>query len=93
MTDDVEALVASMEKRGIEATPISEQSWGKLTKVNLPGGGKLGIYQPLHESPPTHAPRAVSKRRAPARRKRGTARKTRRGPWARGRRALPDGER
>jgi len=76
MTDDVEALVASMEKRGIEATPISQQGWGMLTQVTLPGGGKLGIYQPLHESPPTHAPRAVSKRKAPARRKRGAARKT-----------------
>ena len=76
MTDDVEALVASMEKRGIEVTPILEQSWGKLTKVSLPGGGKLGIYQPCHPSPPEHVPRAVSKRKAPVRRKRGTARKT-----------------
>jgi len=52
MTDDVEALVASLEARGVEATPISQQGWGLLTRVTLPGGGKLGIYQPRHARPP-----------------------------------------
>ena len=44
MTDDVEELVASMKARGIETVPVSRQSWGMLTRVTLPGGGKLGIY-------------------------------------------------
>jgi hypothetical protein len=75
MTDDVEELVASMEARGIETTPISQQSWGMLTRVTLPGGGKLGIYQPLHASPAAHVPHAVPKRKAPANKKRGSANK------------------
>jgi len=61
MTDDVEALVASMAGRGIAATPISEQGWGRLTQVTLPGGGKLGIYQPRHASPPAHGSRRTAK--------------------------------
>ncbi len=75
MTDDVEALVASLEARGVAATPVSEQGWGLLTRVNLPGGGKLGIYQPRHASPPTRASRTGPTGRARARRKRSTARK------------------
>ncbi len=62
MTDDVEGLVASMKRRGIAATPVSDLRWGRLTQVTLPGGGKLGIYEPRHASPP-------------ARRARGGARK------------------
>jgi hypothetical protein len=30
---------------------VSEQRWGSLTHVTLPGGGKLGVYQPKHASP------------------------------------------
>ena len=75
MTDDVEALVASMAARGVEATPISQQGWGMLTRVTLPGGGKLGIYQPRHARPPAHTPRARSKTRARAREKAPVAKK------------------
>lgn len=69
MTDDVEALVASMRARGVEASPISQQGWGMLTEVTLPGGGKLGVYQPRHASPPAHVPGGQRKARAPARKK------------------------
>jgi len=51
MCDDVEALVADMEKRGVACGPIQNQGWGMLTQVTLPGGGKLGIYQPRHARP------------------------------------------
>lgn len=56
MTDDVEELVRSMRDRGIETTPITSQGWGMLTQLTLPGGGKLGVYQPRHASPPVHVP-------------------------------------
>jgi len=69
MTDDVEALVAEMTKRGVGCDPISNQGWGMLTHVTLPGGGKLGIYQPRHARPqPMKAVRGkpAGKKRAPA---------------------------
>ena len=50
--DDVKALVSSMEARGVACGPIAEERWGSLTHVALPGGGKLGIYQPKHPQPP-----------------------------------------
>ncbi len=37
MTDDVEALVSDMEARGVEASRPSQQGWGMLTHVTLPG--------------------------------------------------------
>ena len=69
MTDDVEALVAEMTKRGVGCDPISNQGWGMLTHVTLPGGGKLGIYHPRHARPqPMKAVRGkpAGKKRAPA---------------------------
>jgi len=73
MTDDVEALVASMAGRGIATAPISEQGWGRLTQVTLPGGGKLGIYQPRHASPPSRRSRRTAKARPAAKRKKASA--------------------
>jgi hypothetical protein len=51
LCDDVNALIADMKKRGVACTPVQQQPWGQLTQVSLPGGGKLGIYQPRHERP------------------------------------------
>ncbi|MGZ7078389.1 MAG: VOC family protein [Thermoanaerobaculia bacterium] len=52
MCDDVEAFVADMKKRNVECGPVQNQGWGMLTQVTLPGGGKLGVYQPRHARPP-----------------------------------------
>ena len=51
MCDDVEALVADMKGKGVECDALQRERWGILTKVTLPGGGKVGIYQPLHPRP------------------------------------------
>ncbi len=51
MCDDVERFVAEMTKRNVACAPARHLGWGILTQVTLPGGGKLGIYQPLHSRP------------------------------------------
>jgi hypothetical protein len=49
MCDDVEATLAVLRAKGIEATtPVSDQGWGLLTAISLPGGVELGLYQPRH---------------------------------------------
>jgi hypothetical protein len=59
MCDDVEAFVAEMATNGITCTPPQSQGWGVLTHLTLPGGGRLGVYQPRHARPEPHiAPRA-----------------------------------
>ena len=51
ISDDIEALVAEMKKHKVKCSPVQRQSWGLLTKVKLPGGGNLKVYQPLHVRP------------------------------------------
>ena len=52
MTDDIEGFAAEMRKHHVACAPIENQGWGLLTHVTLPGGGKLGVYQPRHARPP-----------------------------------------
>jgi len=51
MCDDVAAFVADMSARGVVCGPLHQQPWGALTQIVLPGGGKLGVYQPRHARP------------------------------------------
>lgn len=52
MCDDINAFVADMKSRGIACSELHTQPWGVLTQITLPGGGKLGVYQPRHARPP-----------------------------------------
>jgi hypothetical protein len=51
MCDDVRAFIADMTAKKVACSPIDEQRWGSITRLTLPGGGKLGVYQPKHSSP------------------------------------------
>jgi hypothetical protein len=51
MCDDIEAFVAEVTPHGIACGPIQNQGWGLVTQLTLPGGGKLGVYQPRHARP------------------------------------------
>lgn len=51
MTDDIEGFVAAMKERKIACDPVHSQGWGLLSSIALPGGGKLGVYQPRHARP------------------------------------------
>ena len=51
MCDDIKAFVAEMKKKKIACGPVENMGWGVLTQVMLPGGGKLGVYQPRHARP------------------------------------------
>ena len=34
--------------KGVSCGPVSDQGWGLLTSIRLPGGGQLGLYEPRH---------------------------------------------
>ena len=74
MCSDVDALMADLEKRGIACAPARKMDWGVLTQVTLPGGGKLGVYQPLHARPKPMSTKKPAKRK-PAKPARKSARK------------------
>lgn len=48
MCDDLEQEIASLQERGVKCSTIDDARWGLITRVQLPGGGKLGLYQPRH---------------------------------------------
>jgi hypothetical protein len=51
MCDDVGEFVAAMERLGVPCAAVQTLRWGLQTKLTLPGGGVLGVYQPRHARP------------------------------------------
>jgi hypothetical protein len=51
MCDDVAAFVTEVRKKGAACGPVLNRGWGLLTEMTLPGGGKIGVYQPRHARP------------------------------------------
>jgi catechol 2,3-dioxygenase-like lactoylglutathione lyase family enzyme len=53
MCDDVKQTVDELKGKGVEFTkPITDQGWGLLTTLRVPGAGEIGLYQPRHATPP-----------------------------------------
>ena len=48
MSDDVRATVRGLESRGVPCTPVSDAEFGAYSIVQLPSGGKVGLYEPSH---------------------------------------------
>ena len=51
MTDDLDLEIRNLQKAGASCDAVTQQGWGKLTRIQLPGGGTLGLYQPRHQRP------------------------------------------
>jgi hypothetical protein len=50
MCDDIDATVTELTAKGAEfSQPVTEERWGRLTRIRLPGGGELGLYEPRHD--------------------------------------------
>jgi len=47
LTSEMKALAA----KGVAFSAVEEARWGSVTKLRLPGGGEVGLYQPTHPSP------------------------------------------
>jgi hypothetical protein len=65
LCDDIAAFVAAMGGRNIACGPVTDQRWGLLTEIVLPGGGKLGVYQPRHPRPPQYRPPSLARKARP----------------------------
>jgi hypothetical protein len=51
MCDDLAATLNDLTAKKVKVSDVFEERWGKLAAFTLPGGGKIGIYQPKHASP------------------------------------------
>jgi catechol 2,3-dioxygenase-like lactoylglutathione lyase family enzyme len=56
MCDDVQATVDELTAKGVEfSQPVSDEGFGLVTAIRLPGGSELGLYEPKHPTPLTLA--------------------------------------
>jgi hypothetical protein len=62
MCSDIEAFMREMKTRRVRCSEVMNRGWGLLCQITLPGGGKLGVYEPRHTRP-TRAGRRKSSRR------------------------------
>jgi catechol 2,3-dioxygenase-like lactoylglutathione lyase family enzyme len=46
--DDLKAEMAVLTQKGIQCSKVEEARWGSITKMRLPSGGSVGLYQPKH---------------------------------------------
>jgi catechol 2,3-dioxygenase-like lactoylglutathione lyase family enzyme len=52
MTDDLDATIVRLRAKGVElAAEPSDQGWGVLASIDVPGFGPLGLYEPRHPVP------------------------------------------
>lgn len=51
MCDDIAATSRELRSQHMSVSAVSELGWGSLATLTLPGGSKLGIYQPKHPRP------------------------------------------
>jgi len=51
MCDDLAATLRDLKSKLVKVSDVSEQRWGNLASLTLPGGGKIGLYEPKHPSP------------------------------------------
>jgi len=50
MCDDLQAEMRALAAKGVTCSQVEEARWGSVTKISLPGGGEVGLYQPKHPS-------------------------------------------
>jgi hypothetical protein len=49
MCHDINQTVADLKAKGVIFTsPVENQGFGLITRLEVPGAGELGLYQPRH---------------------------------------------
>jgi catechol 2,3-dioxygenase-like lactoylglutathione lyase family enzyme len=52
MTDDLGATLDALRDRGVAVVDDpAEQRWGVVARIDVPGFGPLGVYEPRHPVP------------------------------------------
>jgi hypothetical protein len=48
MCRNLEPAIATLAAKGVVCGPVQQARWGAVTTIPMPGGGKLGLYEPRH---------------------------------------------
>jgi len=52
LCDDIRAAVRAFKQKKVRCSTPVERGWGTIAMITLPGGGKLGLYEPKHPLAP-----------------------------------------
>jgi len=50
MCDDLSAVMAELKAKKVECSEVQTAPWGITTTISLPSGGRVGLYQPRHQT-------------------------------------------
>lgn len=50
MCDDLGQTMKELKSKGVKCGEVTEANWGSVTLIEIPGGGKMGLYQPTHKT-------------------------------------------
>jgi catechol 2,3-dioxygenase-like lactoylglutathione lyase family enzyme len=48
LCDDLKAEMLALRQKGVRYSEVQEARWGSITRIRLPGGSEVGLYQPKH---------------------------------------------
>lgn len=48
MCDNLELEIAALAEKKVMCSAVHEERWGSITKIRLPSGGEIALYQPKH---------------------------------------------
>ncbi len=48
MCDDLAGEMKTLAAKGVACSEVEEARWGSVARIDLPGGGQIGLYQPRH---------------------------------------------
>jgi hypothetical protein len=48
MCGDLAGEMRALKEKGVDCSQVYEERWGSITKIKLPGGGDVALYQPKH---------------------------------------------
>ena len=48
MCEDLRAEMSALAEKGVSCSDVQEARWGSISKIPLPGGGQISLYEPKH---------------------------------------------
>lgn len=48
MCDDLDATMTRLAAEGVACATVTEARWGRLSRLRLPSGAEIGLYEPRH---------------------------------------------
>lgn len=48
LCDDLKSELEGLGQKGVQCSDVQEERWGSLSRIRLPSGSEIGLYQPRH---------------------------------------------